>query len=876
MLADALCRLRALFRHAAVEQELDDELRFHMERAVEKRVAAGLSRQEAIRQTRLEFGGVDQIKEDCRDARGVRALESLAQDLRYGIRAMHRAPAFSITAVLTIALSTASIATVFTLGHTLLYRQLPADRPDELVAVSATRGGQRTDGLVSYPDYAAFRDRSKTIRDLAAHYPTAPLFVSANGNAAEINGAVVSANFLPMLGIKPALGRFFRDDEDRIPDRVRVAILSDRLWRTWFATSPGALGAPVRVNGVDFTVIGVAPSTFVGVTSAPVEIYLPTMMLRVGYRWCNDSLAADCTMLGMLGRLAPGRTLADAAAEFPTLMPEAWRHARKGENSGIAVKEPRGLSEDDDDARLVRILTGVAVVLLLACCSNLAGLLIAQSAARAGEFRIRLSLGAGPRRVIRQVITESLMLAVAGGVAGVVLSRGLIGLVAAMFYTMDDEGHPLLYDFGLTPMVVLTTMAAAVAAGCLFSIIPAIRIVRRPDSGQLTHRATTARWAPGTRLLGAQAAVAVAMVAVAALLTANAQGMLAGMNFEPSHVALVRVRPRLVKYSPQQAQRFQRQVVERLSALPGVTSVSMVGVGTILGGGTAAVTLPEWTGQQQVQAGYNEIGPRYFETLRTPVLTGREFDDRDAPQSPRVAVVNETLARRLWPGPTAIGATILVSNTPHQVVGIVKDVPLTRRIEADRPWVFVPFWQNPAEVDSRLAIRVAGDPAALLPSLAREINRVDPDVPIAETITLPTRLAGLLRPLRVSATFIGYAAGLATVLTAIGLYGSLAFAVSRRTKEIGVRMALGAARGRVLRQFVREGMSVVVPGAVAGVGLALAASRFVNSLLFHPTTPDWLFYASGALLVVLVGLAASLLPARRAAAVEPLVALRHE
>ena len=422
------------------------------------------------------------MKEDCRDARGVSALESLAQDLRYGVRAMRRSPAFSITAVLTIALSTASIATVFTLGHTLLYRQLPADRPDELVAVSATRGGQRTDGLVSYPDYVAFRDRSKTIRDLAAHYPTAPLFVSANGNAAEINGAVVSANFLPMLGIKPALGRFFRDDEDRIPDRVRVAILSDRLWRTWFAASPGALGAPVRVNGVDFTVIGVAPSTFVGVTSAPVEIYLPTMMLRVGYRWCNDSLAADCTMLGMLGRLAPGRTLADAAAEFPTLMPEAWRHARKGENSGIAVKEPRGLSEDDDDPRLVRILTGVAVVLLLVCCSNLAGLLIAQSAARAGEFRIRLSLGAGPRRVIRQVITESLMLAVAGGVAGVVLSRGLIGLVAAMFYTMDDEGHPLLYDFGLTPMVVLTTMAAAVAAGCLFSIIPAIRIVRRPDS----------------------------------------------------------------------------------------------------------------------------------------------------------------------------------------------------------------------------------------------------------------------------------------------------------------------------------------------------------------------------------------------------------
>jgi predicted permease len=875
MLADLLFRLRALFRRSAVEQELDEELRFHVEHEVEKHVAAGMPHDEAVRRAHLTFGGVEQVKEDCRDARGVSALESLAQDLRYGLRTMRRSPAYSITAVLTIALSTASIATVFTLGHTLLYRQLPADRPDQLVAVSATRGGQRTEGLVSHPDYVAFRDRSTTVRDLAAHYPTAPLFVSAQGNAAEINGAVVSANFLPMLGIKPALGRFFRDDEDRVPDRDRVAILSDSLWRRWFAASPGALGAAVRINGVDFTVVGVAPSTFAGVTSAPVEIYLPTMMLRVGYRWCGDSLAAGCTILSMLGRLAPGRTAADAAAELPTLIPEAWSRAQKGENSGIAVTQPRGLSDDDDDPRLVRTLTGVAVLLLLVCCSNLAGLLTAQSAARAGEFRIRLSLGAGPRRIIRQVITESSMLAAAGGVAGVVLSRGLIAAVAAMFYTIDDEGHPLLYDFGLTPTVVLTTMAAAVAAGCLFSIIPAIRIVRRSDTEPLTHRATTSRWALGTRLLGAQAAVAVAMVSVAALLTANAQGMLAGLNFEPSHVALVRVRPRLVKYSPQQAQRFQRQVVERLSAVPGVTSVSMVGVGAILGGGTVAVGLPEWIGQQ-VEAGYNEIGPRYFETLRTPVLSGREFDEHDGMQSPRVAVVNETLAGRLWPGATAIGATIIVKNTRHQVVGIVKDVPLTKRLEADRPWVFVPFWQNPGQVDSRLAIRVAGDPAALLPSLAREINRVDPNVPIAETITLPMRLAGLMRPLRVSATFIGYAAGLAMLLTAIGLYGSLAFAVSRRTKEIGVRIALGAARGRVLGQIVREGMSVVVPGALAGVGLALVASRLVNSLLFRPTTPDWVFYASGGMLVVVVGFVASLLPARRAAAVEPLVALRHD
>jgi predicted permease len=753
---------------------------------------------------------------------------------------------------------------------------LPADRPDELVTVSSTRGGPRSEGLVSYPDYVTFRDRATTVRNLAAVYPTAPLFVTVNGSAREINGAVVSANFLPMLGIRPALGRFFRDDEDQVPDRDRVAVISDSLWRNTFAGSPGAIGATLTINSVEFTVIGVAPPTFVALRSYPIEIYLPTMMLRVGYRWCDDSLAASCTVLEMMGRLAPGRTLADAAAEMPTLMPAPWAHAPNGENSGVAVTQPRGATTDEAGERLVRILSGVAIVLLLVCSANLAGLLSAQSAARAGEFGIRLALGAAARRIVRQVMTESLMLALAGGVAGVGLSRVFIGALGAMFYAMDDEGHPLYYDFSLTPFVVLVAITAAVAAGCLFSVIPAIQVVRRPGLADLNQRPATARWSSGSWLLGAQAAVAVALVAVTGVMIASAQTMVAGTNFEPSHVALMRLRPRLVKYSPDRAQRFQRDVVQRLEATPGVESVSMVGTGAVLGGGSAGVALPDWTAGQPLRVGYNEIGPNYFSTLRTPLLGGREFDLRDAIQSPRVAIVNETLAKRLWPSSQAIGATMLVRAIPHQVVGVVKDVPLQNRADVLQPWVFVPFWQNPAQVDSRLAIRLGGDPAATLPVLVREVNRVDPDVPIAETITLPLQMAGWMRPLRVSATFIGYAAAVAILLTAIGLYGTLAFAVSRRTKEIGIRMALGAARARVLGLIVREGMTVVLMGAIAGLALAAAGTRLVAHLLYQPATADWMFYAAAAMLVSIVGLGASLLPARRAAAVEPLVALRHD
>jgi len=887
MLRDLRHRLRNLLRRDAVEHELDAELRSHLEHEIDRRVAAGLPRDEAGRQARLAFGGLDQIKEMHRDARGIAPLETLMRDVRYGIRTMKRAPVFAATAIVTIALSTGALATVFTLRDTLLFRRLPVERPEEILAVAATRAGASPDALslreaarlqelgpVSYPDYVGFRDRTTTLSGLAAHYPTAPLFVGANGQVGEINGAVVSANFFSVLGLTPALGRFFHDDEDRMPDRDRVAVLGHNFWRARFAASPSAIGSSIRINGSDFTIVGVAPSSFVGITSSPIELYIPTMMLRVGYRWCDDALGADCTVLQMIGRLAPGRTEADAAAELPTLMPAAWTHARKGENSGVGVVAPRGAAVDADEERLLQILGGVAVVLLLVCCANLAGLLSAQSAARVGEFRIRLSLGATSSRIIRQLMTESLMLALTGGVAGVALSRLLVGGLSAMFYAIDDEGHPKFYDFSLTPAVVATAIAAAVVAVCLFTLIPAIAAVRRRGLAYAQQRSTTSRWSSARWLLGAQAAVAVALVAVGSLLATGAHAMAAGRNFEASHVALMRLRPRLVKYSPDRAQRFQRQAIDRLAALPGVESVSMVGTGAVLGGGRALVARPEWTADQKLRVNANQIGPKYFATLRTPLVAGREFDERDAINTPRVAVVNETLARRFWPDGRAIGASLVVGSDTRQVVGVVRDVPLKSRIEASEPWVFVPFWQSPTMVDSRLAIRVAGDPAAMLPALVQAVNSVDPDVPIAETITLPIQMAGWMRPLRVAATFIGYAALLAMVLTAIGLYGALAFAVSRRTKEIGIRMALGAARARIVAAIVREGLTMVVAGAAAGLALAVASTRLVTHLLYGSAGSDWISYALAAALVSVVGLLASLTPARRAATVEPLVALR--
>ena len=327
--------------------------------------------------------------------------DTVRQDLRYGIRMMRRGPMFAVTAVATVALSTAAIATVATLADTLLWRQLPVDDAHTLVSITATRGHLRTDGAISYPDYVAFRDRATTVSPLAAHYSTAPLFVAVAGNAAEVNGAVVSANYFPLFEMRPVLGRFFRADEDRVPDRDRVAVIGYDFWQSWFSGSPEAVGSGMTINGVRFTVIGIAPPQPVALTPMPVNLYIPTMMLRVGYRWCNDSLDADCTTLTMIGRLSGGRTVPEAAAEFAAIMPAAWTHAPPGENSGVVVRQPRGMSEDDQEPRVIAMLAAVAAVLLIVCCANLGGLLSAQSAAREGEFAIRLAVGAAPLRIMR-------------------------------------------------------------------------------------------------------------------------------------------------------------------------------------------------------------------------------------------------------------------------------------------------------------------------------------------------------------------------------------------------------------------------------------------------------------------------------------------
>ena len=473
-----------------------------------------------------------------------------------------------------------------------------------------------------------------------------------------------------------------------------------------------------------------------------------------------------------------------------------------------------------------------------------------------------------------------MLLALIGGGGGVVLSVAMTGALSRAFYEFDGEGHPLYYDFSLDPVTIVAVFATCVAAGLAFGVVPALRVISIGANASLTasSQAMSTRSRLGRWLVGAQATLAVALAAISGLLIGSARSLATGLAFEPSQVVLMRLRPRLMQYPPERAQRFQRTAMESIERVAGVESASLVGTGSVLNGGDARVALPQWPDAEgrSIPCGFIDIGPRYFLTVRTPILRGREFDERDNRDAALTAIVTRSLAERLWTGGDAIGSLVLVDGKPHQVVGIVQDVPLQSRAETMRPYVYVPYWQQPDEIDARLCIRVRGDPAAVLPSLARAVHAVDPDVPIAETITLETQLAGKFQSLRVTAVFLSYAAGLTVLLSAMGLYGALAFAVSRRTKEIGIRIAIGAQTRGVLAMIVGEGMAVVAAGVLLGLALGVAGSRLVSHLLFASAPADGIFYFGAALLVTLAGLVACWVPARRAAAIEPMIALRQD
>jgi putative ABC transport system permease protein len=879
-------RLRGLFGDRSAELELDDEIETHLRLLTERYVRQGMTEAEAARAARLQFGNVTLLQEAHRDMRGIRPIETLFQDLRYGLRILRKNPGFTLAAVLSLALGIGANLTIFSFVDAFFLRPIPAREPERLVNVEATRNG-RWNGYYSYPTYTHYRDHSKSFEALAAHYSTAPLNMVIEGDARVSNGAVVSANYFSMLGIQPRLGRFFLPEEDAVPDRNPVVVISYRMWQDHFGGDPAVLGKELSLNGAACQIIGVAPADFPGVLAGfPNEYWLPTMMLRLGYRWCDAIADADCKPLQLLGRLAPGRTLAEAEAELNLLAQQLTAVSTTEQGQVVALQPALGVRRNEREGYRyqMQLLMTVTGLLLVIACANVASLLLVRAAARRKEIAIRLSIGAGRFRLIRQFLTESLLLAFAGGALGLVISRWARELLA-VFYTTTYSNSQLYYDLSLSPRALVYALAVTLLTGLLFGLAPALQATRhdlvralKDEGGSQSPRRHRLRSA----LVIGQVALSLALLVAAGLLVRSESHVRKGANFDPQQVAALRLRPGLLNYRPEEAQAFTREVVRRLEATPGVQSVTLGSGSSGLiwyNGGEARVRLPEQSLQRaedQLQVEYQEIGPRFCETLNLPLLAGREFDEGDRPGAPRVAVVNETLARRLWPQSAAIERTLILNDQPYRVVGVSKDAQLRNALDGPLPFIYLPYWQNNfrPQVDSRLLVRVAGDPRTMLPVLRRVILSVDRQVPLSEDVPLTQQVNAVYKSVLLTSAVVTWAGTLALFLSMLGLYGVLAFAVGERRREIGIRMALGAEARDVLRLVIAQGLRLALAGVVVGLLAACGATRLIKSLLYGVSATDPLTFIVIALLLMVVALLACWIPARRATKVDPLLALR--
>jgi predicted permease len=824
-------------------------------------------------------------------------MSTILHDLRLAARRLAQTPGFTAVAILTLALGIGAHTAIFGLIDALFLRPLPVVEPDRLVGVYETRDG---DGFypLSLPDFREHRERTEVFSELVAQYPVAPLVLTSEaatapgapgtGSHEEILGSVVSADYFSVLGVEPARGRFFLPEEGGTPGAHPVAVISERFRRDRLDGREDVLGTVVELNGTDFTVVGVAPESFAGVLLGfPVEVWIPTSMARVGYRWCEPS-DRDCTWLHMIGRLAPGRTIAEARAEMTLLgRRTAGEHAQASEmRRGLTVAPLAGVhpSARPRTLRLAGLLLAAVTLVLLVAAANLGGLLVARGLTRRREIATRLALGAPRWRVVRVSLAETALLAGGGGAAGLLVAAWL-GRLVSLLYPSEappDPGAAL----GVSPAVFGYALALSAATGLLVGLVTGVQ-ASRPDLVPALRSETTTGGARRPSLLGTLIVLQVALSFVLLTSTGLLARSLAGADrfgeLEPERVATLRLRHRLVGRGPERARPLTREAVRRLEAVPGVESV------------TLGRLLPPWPGvdtpAHPTEASGTvetiEVGPGFFETFGFPLLRGRSFDTRDDVGGAPVAVINRTLAERRWPDggaldrtgeralDRALGQTLRIGDRRVRVVGVVEDRAVRSTGQASPALAYTPYWQDPDLVDARVAVRTAGDATDLLPVLAREIAAVDSAMPVTEAETLAGRIDRLLGPVRLAYRVLGASGALALLLSAVGLAGVLSLAVAQRRRDIGVRMALGGTRLRVVALVVRDALLLVGVALGLGFGAAVLAGRGLVHYLYGVAPHDPTTFAVALAVFALVSAAASWWPARRAAGVDPARILRE-
>jgi predicted permease len=815
-------------------------------------------------------------------------MNDFVQDLRFALRQMARKPGITVLTVLSLALGIGVNSSIFSLVNAVLFRDLPGQRTGELVDVYIGEEGEYQYATSSYPDYKDLRDQNGVLSALAAVNLSLVTW-DAGERAQMLFGEEVSGNYFDVFGVRPAHGRWFLPEEDAKPGTHPVVVLGHRFWRTALAGDPRVIGRQLELNGIQFTVVGVAPERFKGNFPAiSSDFWVPMMM--------SDALAEEPSLddrrsrsLFLKGRLAPGTSLEQAQARFSGLA-QRLRTAYPVDDGKLQItlvpsrKVVLNPGIDGPIFGVAGLLMGIVGLVLLIACSNIANLQLVRVAERRREIAVRLALGAGRGRLLRQLLTESTLLALAGGAVGLLFAVWTARLLVTFKPPLPI---PLNLDVPLDWRVLGFTLGLALLTGILCGLAPALRASRPAVVSEIKDESAGLAGL-GYRKLGLRNVLVVSQVATSTILLVgaglflrslgNAQSIDPGFTLRKGVV--VQVAPGLGgSYKEAEGRALYQRLLERVRALPGVRTAALAE--TLPLGLNIHISSVDIEGQSKPKDERPEVdrtgaAPGYFATLGIPIVRGREFGEQDAPGTQRALIVNETAARRFWPGQDPIGRRLRFNDEEPwgTVVGVARDGKYRTLGEEPRAFLYHSTFQDYSGFATLVAAS-DGDERALLAAVRRELNEIDPNLPIFSLKTMSEHLSIMLFPARMGAALLAAFGGLGLLLASIGLYGVVASSVARRTREVGIRMALGARREDVLGLVVREGMVLTGFGLLVGLALAFAASRLLSSLLYGITPADPVTYAAVALVLALVAFLANLLPARRATEVDPVVALRH-
>ena len=908
-------RMRALFRREDADQELDDELAYHVAMKTEENVARGMNAAEARRAALIEAGGVEQAKEKCRDARGVRWLEELAQDLRFGLRMLRKSPGFTAVAVLTLALGIGANTAIFSFMDSILLRWLPVQDPASLVTLNwhDTRGfsyathcasctsKSTPSGIVAdifpFPTFEVFQKNDALFSSVIAYCGVrGNLSLVVHGQASLAKGEYVSGNYFHTLGIPPAVGRLIIPDDDRAA-AAPVAVVSWKFSRTYLGGPARAPGQSIDINGVPVTIAGVAPSEFFGVDPAAApDIYLPlqkapmveaTNSNGVTSSWYLDN---SSYWLQMMARLRPGVSLAQAQAALAPQFARWEESVRTPENAHAALPflvmgdGARGLQKlrDQYSEPLYVLMTMVGLILAIAC-ANVASLLLARGAARKREMALRICVGAGRVRVARQLLTESVLLAALGGALGVLFAVGGIRFLTVLLangradFTLHAE---------LNWHVLGATMALSLLTGVFFGLAPALQSTKvdlMPTLKEIrsSERRSRGRMSLRQALVVSQIALTLPMLVAAGLFVrtlANLQSVQLGFN--PEKLLLFQLNARQAGHRDAELISFYGDLQQRFSGIPGVRSATLA-ASALIGDGTWGTNF--MAAGKETNARFLSVGPDYFATMQIPIVSGRAIDGRDQQGSEAVAVVNESFVKANFGNTNPLGQHVALERrkplAPRdmEIVGVSKDTRYGDLKQAPEPVVYFGYNQGVWDVDDMTyALRTGGDPLAYANTIREMVHQADSRIPVVNVRTQSAQIDQAMSQENTFAKLCTAFAILALLIACVGLYGTMSYDISRRTGEIGIRIALGAQRGNILRAVLSKGFLLVAIGTAIGLCASLALTRLVASEIWGVSANDPRTFVAVIGVIASVGLAACYVPARRAMRVDPMVALRHE